>query len=274
MKKLLAIVLSLCMAVSCMVMSVALTNPFEKIGDAISDNIPTGSNLPDPDEYGKTDEDKQSSDEDSDSQSALGRFGNGSFGSWFIPTAPDEVKEAFGVADEAYAAEHQYCFAVNTSQNIVIAYVQDEDGVFSKPEKAFVCSCGLSTSPTKKGLFRTSDTYRWRLLNGGVYGQWATRISGPYLFHSVPYTAKDPSTLETAEYNKLGENASAGCVRLTVKDAKWIQKNCPAGTIVYIYDGSDVREPLSKPSAQKINPSSPYAGWDPTDPNENNPWNA
>lgn len=192
---------------------------------------------------------------------------------FFPVTAPDEVAEAFSIADDTYAETHKYCYAVNTSQNIVICYKQADDGTFTKPAKAFVCSCGLASSPTKQGVWRTTDTYRWRALNGGVYGQWATRITGPYLFHSVPYYKQDPSTLETEEYNKLGENASAGCVRLTCADARWIQKHCPEGTIVYIYDGSTIREPLAKPVAQKIDPNSPYAGWDPTDPNKNNPWN-
>ena len=255
-RRLLAVLLTLGMAVSCMVLVSAFDLSL----------LPQGSNG-----LGAPEETTTASEE---SSNALGRLGDlNNFGGWFVPTAPDQVKEAFGVADEAYAKTHEYCFAVNTSQNIVIAYKMGNDGTFSDPEKAFVCSCGLASSPTKKGTFRTTDTYRWRLLNGGVYGQWATRITGSYLFHSVPYTAKDPSTLETAEYNKLGQNASAGCVRLSVKDAKWIQKHCPEGTIVYIYDGSDVREPLSKPTPTKIDPSSPYAGWDPTDPNENNPWN-
>ncbi len=182
--------------------------------------------------------------------------------------------EAFGAADEAYAKDHEYCFAVNTSQNIVIAYQQDQDGVFSKPVKAFICSCGKENSPTKKGLFRTSDRYMWRQLNGGVWGQYATRITGQYLFHSVPYEKQDPSTLETAEYNKLGQNASAGCIRLAAIDAKWIKNRCPEGTLVYIYDGTGIREPLARPVAQKIDPNSPNAGWDPTDPRAENPWKA
>ncbi len=260
-RRLAAVLLALGMVLSCMVVASALELP---------DLISHGSNPP----SAETGEETPDNDENSN---ALGRLEdlNDTISGWFVPTAPDQVKEAFGIADEEYAKTHTYCFAVNTSQNIVIAYTWDEsDGSFSKPEKAFVCSCGLSNSPTKKGVFKTSDTYRWRALNGGVWGQWATRITGHYLFHSVPYKAKDPSTLKTAEYNKLGENASEGCVRLSVKDAKWIQKNCPAGTIVYIYDGSDVREPLAKPTPTKIDPTSPYAGWDPTDPNERNPWKA
>ena len=256
-KRLVSVLLALGMVFSCIVAAYALdlSNPF-----------PTGSNPPATGENNNSEE----------SSNALGRLGdlNETIGGWFVPTAPDQVKEAFGIADDDYAKSHKYCFAVNTSQNIVIAYKLGDDGTFCDPEKAFVCSCGLESSPTKKGVFKTSDVYRWRSLNGGVWGQWATRITGHYLFHSVPYKAKDPSTLKTAEYNKLGQNASEGCVRLSVKDAKWIQMNCPAGTIVYIYDGKNVREPLAKPSAVKIDPNNPNAGWDPTDPNANNPWKA
>ncbi len=254
-KRIFAILLMLGMMMSTVVMSSALE---------LGDWFPTGSNPP-------------SSETDSDNSSiSVTPISDAidSIKDIFVATAPDQVVEAFGIADEAYAETHEYCFAVNTSQNIVIAYQQDEDGVFSKPVKAFVCSAGLATSPTKTGIFKTTDRYRWRALNGGVWGQYATRITGPYLFHSVPYEAKDPSTLETEEYNKLGSNASAGCVRLAAHDAKWIQNRCPEGTIVYIYEGSNVREPLAKPEAQKIDVTSPNAGWDPTDPSADNPWKA
>jgi hypothetical protein len=56
-----------------------------------------------------------------------------------------------------------------------------------------------------------------------------------------------------------------------VADAKWIYDNCPSGTKVTIYDSKDAG-PLGKPSTLKIDTSSSYRGWDPTDPNSNNPW--
>ena len=62
-----------------------------------------------------------------------------------------------------------------------------------------------------------------------------------------------------------------GCVRLTVEDAKWIAENCPEGTTVEIYDGEDPG-PLGKPEAQKLDKSDPDYHWDPTDPDEENPW--
>jgi hypothetical protein len=69
----------------------------------------------------------------------------------------------------------------------------------------------------------------------------------------------------------LGSTASHGCVRLNVADAKWIYDNCKSGTKVTIYDSSDPG-PLGKPSTIKISSSSPYRGWDPTDPDSSNPW--
>ena len=63
-----------------------------------------------------------------------------------------------------------------------------------------------------------------------------------------------------------------GCVRLTVRDAKWIYDNCPNGTMIKIYDG-DLPSGVSKPAAQKIDENDPRKGWDPTDPDPANPWN-
>ena len=188
---------------------------------------------------------------------------------------PEFVKQAFATAgaDDSYAASHPYCIAVNTVQNEVIVYSRSTDGTYSVPIKAMVASCGKQESPTKTGTFKTVEKYVWRALNGNVFGQYATRIDGPYLFHSVPYYQQSPSSLETDEYNHLGENRSLGCVRLAVADCKWIYDNCPLGTIVTLYADSTVKEPLPKPTSQQIPLSGEKSGWDPTDPDANNPWN-
>lgn len=110
---------------------------------------------------------------------------------------------------------------------------------------------------------------------GNCYGQYSTQIVGHILFHSVPYNKKyDKSSLRYTYYNKLGTTASAGCVRLTVEDAKWLYDNCPIGTSVEFYDDSSNPGPLGKPTAQKIPSSSSYRGWDPTDPDSANPWHS
>ena len=107
--------------------------------------------------------------------------------------------------------------------------------------------------------------------SGNVYGQYACRITGSILFHSVPYEKKDKSTLEWWEYDKLGTKASLGCIRLKVEDAKWIYDNCVPGTKVEFYTSSNPG-PLGKPTAQKITEDEEVRNWDPTDPDPNNPW--
>ena len=120
----------------------------------------------------------------------------------------------------------------------------------------------------------TSDKYEWGYMVDGTYGRYAFRISGGYLFHSVPYYSMNKGDLEDGQYNKLGDYASLGCVRMCVRDVKWIYDNCPSGTGVTIYDDVANPGPLGKPDSIKIPEDSAYAGWDPTDPDENNPWNA
>jgi len=189
-----------------------------------------------------------------------------------------EVKDYFTELSADYADTHDYCIAVNTKQNIVTVYTQAEDGTFTKPDRAFTCSCGkYPDNTTKLGTFYTEDTWRWEALYGGVYGQYAIRITGPYLFHSVPYYTEDPSDLEVEEYDKLGDNASLGCVRMRVVDVKWLYDHITTGTCVTIYEDEDITEPLTPEAAEKIgdiDESDARYGWDPTDPDENNPWNA
>lgn len=174
-----------------------------------------------------------------------------------------------GTAMAAEKETHPYYITVNLTDNIVTVYEKDDAGEYTVPIKAFYCSGGESTP---EGTFQTIEKYEWRALFGDVWGQYATRITGHYLFHSVPYFEKDKTTLEYDEYNKLGSTASAGCIRLCVKDVKWIYDNCPIGTTVKMYRG-DVEEPLQPAPVQKINTAdTERRGWDPTDPAPANPW--
>ena len=175
---------------------------------------------------------------------------------------------------------YTYAVYVNKAANTVTIYKKDDSGQYTIPYKAMVCSTGPAT-PT--GTYYTYDDpsnsrwspyYPWWPLYGGVYGMYAYGITGDILFHSVPYHSADPSDLEWEEYNKLGTAASMGCVRLAVKDVLWIFQNCPKGTMVVFYDDASNPGPLGKPEPIHIDPDSPNRGWDPTDPNPNNPWNS
>ena len=163
-----------------------------------------------------------------------------------------------------------YYIEVIRNKNVVVVYGLDSNNRYTKVVKVFTVSVGKNGN-TPTGTFKTSKGYRWGALFGGVYGQYSTRITGHILFHSVPYYKKNASTLEWEEYNKLGTAASAGCVRMRVIDVKWIYDYCPAGTTVKIYDGN-LPSGVSKPVYSKIPSNSPNKGWDPTDPDKNNPW--
>lgn len=167
-----------------------------------------------------------------------------------------------------------YYIEVNRQQNVVIVYSKDQNGNYSNIAKVFVASTGAPDSPTPLGTYTVSDRYETLLLVGNVWGHYTVRINGPYFFHSVPYFTKgDPwDNLEYLEYNKLGNGASAGCVRLATIDAKWIYDNIGYGTTVKIYDSPNLPDGVVKPSAIKIDENSQNRGWDPTDPDPRNPW--
>lgn len=131
-----------------------------------------------------------------------------------------------------------YYIKVNYGANVVTIYTNDSSGNFTVPVKAMVCSTGRATP--KSGTYTIKSRWEWLGLIGGVYGHYSTQIVGNILFHSVPYLRKyDPASLEYWEYDKLGTSASAGCIRLTIADAKWIYNNIPRGTIVEFYSSGD-----------------------------------
>lgn len=167
-----------------------------------------------------------------------------------------------------------YYIKVNNQANVVTIYTKDGDGNYTIPYKSMICSIGTAT-PAAGNIYTIPggkwDRWTWGQMVGGVWAQYYTRIERSILFHSVPYTSKDKGSLEYWEYDKLGTKASAGCIRLTVQDAKWIYENCKPGTKVEFYADSNPG-PLGKPSAQKISEDEAVRGWDPTDPDANNPW--
>ncbi len=159
---------------------------------------------------------------------------------------------------------------VNRAANTVTVYEKNADGTAGTPLKAMICSTG---DATPLGTYSTFNRSTWRSLFGGVYGQYATDIVGNILFHSVPYFSASKNDLEYLEYNKLGTAASMGCVRLCVRDVKWIFENCAIGTTVEFYDDAENPGPLGKPEPIIIDTASANRGWDPTDPDPQNPWN-
>lgn len=159
--------------------------------------------------------------------------------------------------------QSSYYIKVNRKACTVTVYAKDGNNGYIIPVKRFACSVGKPNTPTPVGTFYTPAKYRWHTLMGPSYGQYCTRITGNILFHSVAGKNMTSYNLNAKDYNMLGQPASHGCVRLCVRDAKWIYDNCVLKTKVTIYDSNNPG-PLGKPNTIKI-PAEQT--WDPTDPN-------
>ncbi len=161
----------------------------------------------------------------------------------------------------------EYHVYVNVRTNTVTVYDGDV------PVRVIPCSTGGGTP--RSGTYTISHKYRWRNLFYGVHGQYATRITGSILFHSVPYMRYgNPGSLEPGEFDRLGTSASAGCVRLMVRDAKWIQENLVSGRSKVTFYADDNPGPLGAAPLYRIGEApAEFLGWDPSDPDPNNPWN-
>ena len=158
----------------------------------------------------------------------------------------------------------KYYVVVYTLSQSVVTYQKDKNGGYTKLYKRLKCSTGVrDVTPTKEGVYSILKKYRWYRLMGGVYGQYCCRFSEEegYYFHSVPYKAKDPSTMSNDGYDKLGQSASHGCIRLCARDAKWLYDHLPEGTQVSVVWAKGPYG-LNIPAR---NTDSRYDGWDPTD---------
>lgn len=168
------------------------------------------------------------------------------------------------------ATNKTYYLRVNTRTNVTTAYAKNFSGKYVAV-KALTTSCGTRGQTNAiLGTHYTIAKYKWKYMHENCYTQYATRIVGHYLFHSVPYSKPQSNTLWYNSYNKLGNYASSGCVRLRVIDAKWIYDHCPLKTkVIVTYSKTD---PLKKQKIARINTRSKYRSWDPSDPNPKNPW--
>lgn len=249
---------------------------------------------------------------------------------YIYPPEPETEEETeFKTPDiNIIPGEINFCIQVNIQTNCVTIFARDENGSFSIPYKVMACSAGLPTeeypNPTPLGSFKLKTEHIWCRMVDWTYSQYSYFIHSDIMFHSVPmaldynitagvfpnpvYSVYSPnyvqytkSRVEVDEFNKLGELASLGCIRLTVADSKWIYDNCPTGTPTVIISADSSADPIPKPEIIKINTDAipedcgsfievrfplnedPYSGkyttkqlwvaWDPTDPDPANPWN-
>ena len=145
---------------------------------------------------------------------------------------------------------------VNKKAQVVTAYIQDADGKYTLPLRHMICSTGRTYERTKNGTWKIEGRKgQWYTYPGpsGDTIRWPTKYRSGYYFHSPLYN-RDHS-IRGYTVKRLGERASAGCVRLKVTDAEWVYKNCGTGTPVYICDGKALKElkKALKPKDVKVN---------------------
>ena len=160
----------------------------------------------------------------------------------------NKLKET-GVADEetqlrlfsedckaAQRPSHKYRVEINVSRQKVYVY-EWYYGAYSKLVKTMTCTTGAVDTPTPLGSYRMGGPCgRWYYFKKfDCWAQYASRIVGGILFHSVLYSEKDESTLRKGSVYALGTRGSHGCVRLAVEDAKWIYNNVSAGSTCRVY---------------------------------------
>ena len=129
-----------------------------------------------------------------------------------------------------------YKLVVDVSDQRVYVYRWTGEG-YGERLHSFKCSTGTKSDPTPLGTYQAGGPAggRWYYFKDfDCYAQYATRIFGGILFHSVIYGQPKESSLQRSSVSNLGRRASHGCIRLTVDNAKWIYSNCPVGTTVVI----------------------------------------
>ncbi len=172
---------------------------------------------------------------------------------------------------------------INTESVVVFKAV---DGEWTEA-RVMICSTGRTKELTPRGTFHIVRQYLYKkmgqIAGENVYSQYASRITGSYLFHSVPIGGEKRAIQENGKkqmyvkyYEQLGTTVSGGCVRLRVIDAYWIYMNCPVGTTIIIADDSGP----TPPTPPALIYEEPYMdakhqyGWDPSDPDPENPYHA
>lgn len=184
-----------------------------------------------------------------------------------------------------YRVENTLYLKVVINAQLVYVYRRNSAGEPTTLVRTMIVSTGMDrgTNATPLGKYmimnnedNSAGKARW-IDFGTSYGQYATRlfyITGQdkegmtgyftgYLFHSELYRAMDPTRLMVDEYNTLGYPRSHGCIRMQVKDARWIYLSAPTGSIVEIVDGSS-----DTVTWAKLKPALLVAGtdYDPSDP--------
>ncbi len=137
---------------------------------------------------------------------------------------------------KSYSSKTNYLILVDKKAHKVGIY-KGEKNNWSRVQ-FYDCTIGAKATPTPSGDFemgaKNGRPFHQVYFDSGKVRCWyASRIVRGINFHSVLYTQNSkPSKISDG---RLGKNLSHGCVRLKIKNAKWIYDNIPSGTRCIIY---------------------------------------
>ena len=149
---------------------------------------------------------------------------------YYFNTATGALEKTNTMAGKAqsYSSKTNWLILVDTKSNHVGIYNGKKNNWQEK--KYWSCTTGAKSTPTVKGEYTVKS--KGKSFGSGYTCWYYTQFYGNYLFHSVLY---NPGSMTSIQDGRLGINASHGCVRLSLSNAKWIYDNIPRNTKVVIY---------------------------------------
>ena len=171
-----------------------------------------------------------------------------------LPTeAPTQQPSPTATATPVPTAEPHACeyeIEVDLTNQIVTVY-RGSGRATGDIVRQMICSSGTEDN-TPRGTFvmpenqKEDEREEWYYIGKyQLYVQYASRIVGSILFHSLPSVQRNESPTADS-HEALGAPASHGCIRLRPADSRWIAENCLAGTSVHIFDSDSVDDMLRK----------------------------
>ena len=147
-----------------------------------------------------------------------------------------EIEEVAENNEETNQQEESIDYSNSSDFRIEVDLENQRALVFHRDEilKEMICSGGAPESPTPQGEYVTYEKieYAW-VERFGVGAYYWIRFFEDYLIHSVPFDEDGVMIVE--EFEKLGNPASHGCIRLRLEEAKWLYEMLPLGVKVVIY---------------------------------------
>ena len=127
-----------------------------------------------------------------------------------------------------------YRVEVSIDRQRVYVYESDESGEYTLTQ-TFTCSTGMGNT-TPRGIYLDGCPCNvWHYFSKfDCWARYSYVIEGDIMFHSVIYSERNTDTLRESSLYALGQKASHGCVRLSVKNARWIYEHCSRGSVVII----------------------------------------